>query len=321
MYCQIGSQEQKLGLVTMEEGLSIRAQCRLLGVHRSNFYYDSQGESALNIELMRIMSKHAYVHPGEGVRSMVWMLSRRGYVVNPKRVGRLLRIMRHRTVYPRRNLSTPGAAQYKRPYLLKGLDIRYSNQVWCTDITYVPMEQGFMYLIAIMDVYSRKIMGWDVSNTIGTKECVMVLEGAVARNGTPEILNSDQGSQFTSGLWLKSVEDNGIAVSMDGKGRALDNVWIERFWRTVKYLCTHLNPSSNGEELHQKLTHYITYYNDQKVHHTLRMTPGEKYTASIEGVQRARSNGLKIETTLDTELPGGAPIELDNECEKDRYIT
>ena len=175
------------------------------------------------------MDRHLTDHPTEGVMSIVLFFIARGYPVGPKRIRRLLKIMGRQTIYRRKNLTKAGMKVFIKPYLLKGLEINRPNQVWCTDITYIPMRNGFMYLTAIMDVYSRKIVGWGISNSLAASWCKEVLEEAIFRNGKPEILNSDQGCQYTSAIWTQYLEQQGIQISMDGKGRALDNVWIERF--------------------------------------------------------------------------------------------
>lgn len=226
------------------------------------------------------MDEHALKHPAEGVMSMVYMLRRNGYGVNPKRVRRLLRKMGHQTVYRRRSLSKIGSPEYVRPYLLNRMSFTHANQVWAVDITYIPMKSGFMYCTAIIDIYSRMIVGWGVSNSLETKWCLQVLEDAIQKHGKPEIINSDQGSQFTSSMWTQTVEGMGIKVSMDGKGRAIDNRWIERFWKTLKYKHIYLHPPSNGLELYQNIRDYMNYYNQEKVHHTTKEVPHERYNAS-----------------------------------------
>lgn len=173
--------------------------------------------------------------------------------------------------------------EFIKPYLLNGLDITRANQVWCTDMTYVPMRHGFMYLTAIIDVYSRKIVGWGISNSLSAQWCRNVLEEAILNHGKPEILNSDQGSQYTSALWTQYLESQGIRISMDGKGRALDNIWIERFWKSIKYNYIYLNPADDGLELYGGVQAHIAYYND-KTHHTTRETPNNRYLESIKNV-------------------------------------
>ena len=266
--------------------MSIRKQCSLLTVNRSSLYYHPKDESPENLKIMRIMDEHSLNHPAEGVMSMVYMLRRKGYGLNPKRIRRLLRKMGHITVYPKRSLSKKGDVSYIRPYLLSKLPFTHANQVWSIDITYIPMKRGFMYCTAIIDVYSRKIVGWSISNSLEAKWCVEVFEDAARKHGKSEIINSDQGSQFTSNLWTYTVENMEVKVSMDGKGRAIDNRWIERFWRTLKYKHIYLNPPENGLELYENIRDYIRYYNQEKVHHTFKEVPIERYLQSKENQQQ-----------------------------------
>lgn len=261
--------------------LSIRRQCEILSINRSRLYYKPVPEKPENIEMMHIMDRHLTNHPTEGVESMVFLLIERGFIVGPKRIRRLFRIMGRQTIYRRRNLTKSSDKAFIKPYLLKGLNITRANQVWCTDITYIPMNRGFMYMTAIIDVYSRKIVGWGISNSMSAEWCKEVLEDAIARHGKPEIINSDQGSQYTSALWIQYLEKEGIQISMDGKGRALDNVWIERFWRSLKYDYVYLNPADDGFELFKGVQNHIDYYH-QKVHHTTRQKPAELYELSMK---------------------------------------
>jgi len=222
------------------------------------------------------MDKHLTDHPTEGVMSIVYFLIARNFPVGPKRIRRLLKIMGRQTIYRRKNLTKEGVKEFIKPYLLKRLDITRPNQVWCTDITYIPMRHGFMYLTAFIDVYSRKIMGWGISNSQSSKWCKQVLEDAMARHGKPEIINSDQGTQYTCALWTQYLESVGIQISMDAKGRALDNIWIERFWKSIKYDYIYLNPADDGFELYEGVQNHIDYYND-KIHHTTRQRPNDRY--------------------------------------------
>lgn len=262
-------------------GMSVRKQCEVLQVPRSSLYYKPKGENEINLKLMGIMDRHLTEHPTEGVVSMVYLLTGLGFVVGPKRIRRLFKLMGRETLYRRKNLTKSGLREYIRPYLLRNLKIERPNQVWVTDITYIPMQKGFMYLTAVMDVYSRKILSWGISNSQDAKWCKQVLEEAIREYGRPEIVNSDQGSQYTSALWINYLEGLDIKVSMDGKGRALDNVYIERFWKSVKYDYIYLNPSEDGYDLLKGVKWYIDYYN-QKVHHTTREKPGERYFGATQ---------------------------------------
>ena len=188
--------------------------------------------------------------------------------------------MGRETIFRRKNLTKSGLKQYIKPYLLRNLSVVRSNQVWCTDITYIPMKHGFLYLTAYIDVYSRKIVGWGLSNTMTVDWCLDVLKRAISQHGCPEIINSDQGSQYTSSMWQSFMEQNGIQISMDGKGRALDNIWIERFWKSIKYNHIYLNPADDGRVLKAGIHKYITYYNS-KIHHTIREVPNARYHCSM----------------------------------------
>jgi putative transposase len=227
--------KERIDLIDKQHVLSTRKQCEILSVHRSGLYYNPKGERKDNLEIMRIMDEHYLKHPSEGVLRMQDMLLSQGFVVNHKRVRRLLRLMGLMAIYPKRNLSKLGLLKYIRPYLLKGLKIERSNQVWAIDITYIPMKHGFLYLTAIIDLYSRYIVGWGISNTLEAEASISVMRQAVEEHGKPEIINSDQGSQFTCALWIDLNTSLDIQISMDGKGRAIDNIFIERFWRSLKY--------------------------------------------------------------------------------------
>jgi len=185
------------------------------------------------------------------------------------------------TIYRRKNLTKQGLKQFIKPYLLRNLEITYANQVWCTDITYIPMAKGFMYMIAFIDVYSRKIMGWSISNSMSKQWCIAALKEAIAVNGKPAIINSDQGSQFTSSMWTHYLESESILVSMDGKGRATDNTWIERFWKNLKENYIYLNPCDNGFELFDGVQNHIAYYH-QKRHQTTGQSPDKRYEESMK---------------------------------------
>lgn len=222
------------------------------------------------------MDKHLTDHPTEGVMSVVYFLIARNFPVGPKRIRRLLKIMGRQTIYRRKNLTKQGMKEFIKPYLLKRLGITHPNQVWCTDITYIPMRHGFMYLTAFIDVYSRKIVGWGISNSMSSKWCKQVLEDAIDRHGKPEIINSDQGVQYTCALWTQYLESLGIQISMDAKGRALDNIWIERFWKSIKYDYIYLNPADDGLELYEGVQAHMAYYNN-KIHHSTRQRPNDRY--------------------------------------------
>jgi putative transposase len=273
--------EERRALVSEKEDISVRKQCELLAVNRSSVYYKPVGESPENLELMRLMDAYFLEHPTYGVLQMQDYLFLLGFVVNVKKVRRLLRLMGIEALYPKRNLSKLGKAQYKRPYLLKGLQITRPNQVWAIDITYVPMDKGFMYLVAIIDVYSRFVVGWGVHNTLDAQNSLDVLKEAIAKHGKPEIVNSDQGSQYTSKFWTEYLDNQDIKISMDGKGRATDNIFIERFWRTVKQDYVYKNPAPDGLELFRGLQKFTHHYNFEKTHQGIgRKTPSSLYVQS-----------------------------------------
>lgn len=262
-------------------GLSIAEQCSLLGVARSSIYYRPRGESVENLSLMLEMDKLYTAHPYFGVERMQAHLPEPYTGVNIKRVRRLLRLMGIMAVYPPLNgqrTSVPNPEHEVYPYLLRGLRIEYPNQVWSTDITYVPMKDGFMYLCAVMDWFSRFVLSWTLSNTMGVEFCKEALVTALGRWGKPEIFNTDQGSQFTSRKFTQVLKDRQVAISMDGRGRALDNVFIERLWRSVKYEDIYLRSYANGLELYDGLEKYFYFYNDHRKHQSLdNKTPSEAF--------------------------------------------
>lgn len=261
--------------------ISLRRQCDILCIPRSSLYYQPVAEKPENVKMMHIMDQHLLKHPTEGVLSMVELLKGMGYPVGPKRIRRLFKVMGHQTIYRKKNLTKNALKEFIKPYLLRGMKITHANQVWCTDITYIPMARGFMYLTAFIDVYSRRIVGWGISNTMSKQWCLGVLKDAIEAHGAPEIINSDQGSQYTSFAWTNFLETSGIKISMDGKGRATDNVWIERFWKTIKHRYLYLNPFDNGMDLVEGVKYYIEYYN-QKKHQSLSTSPDLKYHESLE---------------------------------------
>jgi putative transposase len=248
--------------------LSITNQCRLLGIHRSGIYYKAKSESSLNLELMKLMDQHYNYHPFKGAKRMhTWLTMDKGYTINHKRIERLYYdVMGLRAIMPGRHTTKRNKAHKVYPYLLRNLKIDRPNQVWATDITYIPMEKGFMYLTAIIDLHSRFVLNWSVSNTMDAEWCAQTLQEAIDRHGTPEIINTDQGSQYTSEVFTKIVLSNDIKLSMDGKGRAIDNVFIERLWRSVKYESIYLNPPNTGIDLYHQLNNYFSFYNKQRRH-------------------------------------------------------
>ncbi len=270
--------KEVMSYITENKHISIRHQCELVDIHRSNVYYQTVGESVENLEFMRLMDEHYLDHPTYGVLQMQDFLLLLGFLVNVKRVRRLLRKMGLMAIYPKRNLSKLGSAKYIRPYLLRGLKAVRPNQIWAVDITYIPMTGGFMYLTAIIDLYSRYVVGWDIFNTLEADNTLDVFKQAVASHGKPEIINSDQGSQFTCALWTEYVEKAEVKISMDGKGRAIDNIFIERLWRTVKQDYVYLHPVNNGTLLFVGLKGFFQKYNNKKPHQGIgRISPVQLY--------------------------------------------
>lgn len=268
-------------LVSDNDIISVRKQCELLGLNRSGIYYEPKNETPENLTIMALIDKEHLEHPTHGVLQLQDYLFSLGYLINHKRVRRLMRLMRINAQYPKRNLSKLGKAEFIFPYLLRKLQIERANQVWSIDITYIAMQKGFMYLTAIIDVYSRYIVGWGLHNTLQAENVKEVLEAAILKHGVPEIMNSDQGSQFTCPLWIEALNEHHIRISMDGKRRAIDNIYIERFWRTIKQDYVYLNPCDNGLELYRGIKWFIVYYNTIKTHQGIeRQTPESKYLKS-----------------------------------------
>ena len=252
---------ERLKLVEKGHELSIRRQSELLLINRSSLYFKPKGESEENLILMSKMDLLFTEDPTLGVIGMRHELLDHGLKYGPRRIRRLLRKMGIEAIYPKRNLSRRGLVKYVRPYLLRGLRIERANQVWAIDITYIPMKNGFMYLTAIIDIYSRYIVGWQVSNSMEKETQTEVLKAAIDRFGKPEIINSDQGSQYTCEHWISFLGENQIKVSMDGKGRATDNAFIERWFRTLKQKHIYLYPAKNGLELHHGVDRFVQKYN------------------------------------------------------------
>lgn len=255
--------------------LSILQQCTLVGLARSTYYYEPTSESAETLALMRLLDGLYLQRPFYGVPRMTDWLQTLGHRVNHKRVARLMRLLGLQAVVPGPHTSRPRPAHRIYPYLLRHLQVVRPNHVWCGDITYVPMRRGFLYLVAIMDWFSRYVVAWELGNTLDTSFCVTALDRALA-SGCPEICNTDQGAQFTSEAFLACVEAAGVRVSMDGRGRALDNVFVERLWRSVKYEEIYLREYADGAEAWQGLDRYFTFYNTERRHQSLgRRTPAE----------------------------------------------
>jgi putative transposase len=258
--------------------LSIARQCELVSISRSGLYRRPAGETPLNLELMRLIDAQFLETPWYGARQMARHLRREGYMVGRKRVRRLMAKMGLAPIYQRPRTSTPHPEHRVFPYLLRDLAVERPNQVWCADITYLPMRRGFLYLVAVMDWATRKVLSWRVSNTMDVEFCLEALEEALARCGRPEIFNTDQGGQFTSPRFTAALQRAGVRISMDGRGRWLDNVFIERLWRSLKYECVYLHAFETGSELRAGLARWVGYYNAGRPHSALAgRTPDEAY--------------------------------------------
>ena len=255
--------------------ISIRRQCEIVGLNRSTFYYQPASESPLNLLLMRLIDLQYTKTPFYGYPKMTAHLRRLGHPVNPKRVRRLMRKMDIQAIYPKPRTTIPNKEHKVYPYLLRGLTVAAPNQVWCADITYVPMIHGFMYLVAIMDWFSRYVIVWRLSNTLDGSFCLLAQQQALTL-GKPNIFNTDQGAQFTAQPFTSGLEAAGVRVSMDGRGRALDNIFVERLWRSVKYEDLYLKEYTTVPELEAGLSSYFIFYNTERPHQSLKYhTPAE----------------------------------------------
>lgn len=259
--------------------LSLRKQCQLLEINRSNLYYQSTGETAENLYLMRLLDEQYTKTPFYGVLKMTEFLRSLGYLVNPKRVRRLLRTMGLEAIYQKPNLSQPHPEHMIYPYLLRGVAIERCNQVWSCDITYIRLQHGFVYLLAIIDWYSRYVLDWSLSTTLEADFCIETVARLLER-GRCEIFNTDQGSQFTTPRFTEPLLAKAVKVSMDGRGRALDNIFVERLWRTVKYEYVYLHELTSVNEARCGLTQFFKFYNYERFHQALNYkTPAQVYGA------------------------------------------
>ncbi len=265
-------------MVDRKEPLPVARQCGLLELPRSTFYHVPKPVSDEELELMRLIDRCHLKYPFYGSRRIRDWLEDQGHRVNRKRIQRLMRTMGLAALYPKRNLSRANQAHKIYPYLLRNLSIERPNQVWATDVTYIPMARGFVYLVAIMDWYSRRVLSWRVSNTMDVSFCIDALEEAIERHGAPEIFNTDQGSQFTSEAFTGVLKAHDIRISMDGKRRWVDNVFVERLWRSVKYEEVYLKAYDSIGEARASLGDYFTFYNAERRHQSLeRRTPDSVY--------------------------------------------
>jgi putative transposase len=269
-------------MLKKDGALSVRRQCSLLSLARSSAYFEPAPVPEEDLALMRLLDEEYLRHPFLGSRKMqVWLLGQ-GHVVNRKRVQRLMRLMGIEGLNPRGSTSRPHPAHKKYPYLLRTLDVSRSNQVWATDVTYIPMAHGFAYLVAIVDWFSRRVLAWRLSNTLDTAFCIEALEDALRQFGTPTIFNTDQGTQFTSDEFVDVLKAKEIRISMDGKGRWRDNVFVERLWRSVKYEEVYLHAYADLPEARRSIGSYLAYFNDERPHQALGYaTPSQIYFGSL----------------------------------------
>lgn len=275
-------------MVSKDHKISVRRQCKLLTLVRSSLYYELKGESTENLRFMEIIDRQFLETPWYGSRQMARYMKRNDHTCGRHRVRRLMRLMRLVPIYQEPNTSKKHPQHKIWPYLLRNVVIDRPNQVWCADISYIPMRRGFLYLVAIMDWYSRKVLAWRLSNSMDADFCVEALKEALDKHGKPEIFNTDQGSQFTSSAWIAELTDAKIKISMDGKGAWRDNRMIERLWRSLKYECVYLNAFETGSEMRAGISKWLTYYNFERPHSTHGiLTPGEAYASKIEQLKIA----------------------------------
>ena len=277
------SRAERLALVEREDpALPISQQCRLLAISRSAVYRRPAEVGEADLAIMALMDRQYLARPYYGARRMAAWLATQGYVVNRKRVRRLMRLMGLVAIYQRPNTSKAAVAHKVYPYLLGGIAIERVNQVWCSDVTYIPMAKGFLYLVVVMDWVSRTVLAWRLSNTLGADFCVEALEEALARYGRPEIFNTDQGSQFTCDEFTTTLKRHEIAISMDGKGRCMDNIFVERLWRSLKYEEVYLNAYASVAEARTGIGAWLGFYNEERQHQSLGYrTPRQIYEESL----------------------------------------
>ena len=284
--------ERKAMVVRDVPDLSLSRQCRILSIGRSSLYYAPKGESVENLTLMRRIDELFLKYPFYGSRQMARQLRREGMAVGRHRVRRLMRLMGLEAIYRAPKTSVPHPEHRVYPYRLKGLTIDRPDRVWCADITYIPVQRGFLYLVAIMDWASRHVLAWRLSNTLDARFCVEALEEALARYGRPEIFNTDQGSQFTSFEFTGTLRDAGVMISMDGRGRCMDNIFIERLWRSLKYEAVYLHELTDGFRAQRVIGDWIALYNTERPHSALAgRPPAEAYAAGrpVDMMDKARA--------------------------------
>ena len=284
--------ERKAMIRRDHPGLSLSQQCQVLAISRSSFYYTPKGESAENLMLMRRIDELFLKYPFYGSRQMVRRLRREGIRAGRHRVRRLMRLMGLQAIYQAPRTSAPHPAHRIYPYLLRNLDVNRPNQVWCADITYIPVQRGFLYLVAIMDWATRHVLAWRLSNTMDASFCVEALNEALSRYGNPEIFNTDQGSQFTSFDFTGVLKAAEVTISMDGRGRCMDNIFIERLWRSLKYEAVYLHELTDGFRAERVIAEWIDFYNTERPHSALDgQTPAEAYGTGrpVDMMDKARA--------------------------------
>ena len=276
-----------------DASISIKLQCSLLGISRSGLYYQPSGISAEDLTIMKLIDRQYLSTPFYGTRRMAVWLRKEGCIVNRQRIRRLMRVMGLSAIYRRPRTSKPAAGHRVHPYLLRGLEITRPNQVWAADVTYIPMARGFLYLVVIMDWYSRYVLSWRLSNTLDADFCLEALREALQK-GRPDIFNTDQGAHFTSEEITGLLESHGVKISMDGKGSYSDNLFIERLWRTVKYEEVYLKAYRDGKEARAGIGEYFRFYNTQRPHQALGYrTPADVYSNPVESVSRGMVESLE----------------------------
>jgi len=269
-------------MVDKKSKAPVTRQCKLLDISRSGFYYQPKPVSEEELEQMRLLDEGHMKHPYYGSRRLKGWLADHGHHLSRKKVVRLMRLMGIVPIYPKKNTSKPNRAHKVYPYLLRDMTIDRPNQVWCTDITYIPMAKGFLYLVAIMDWHSRKVLSWRLSNTMDIHFCLEALDEAIAHFGTPEVFNSDQGAQFTSDTFTSTLKKHGIRISMDGKGRCMDNIFIERLWRSLKYEEVYLKAYDSVKEARSGIREWMRFYNMARRHQGLEnQTPDSVYFGGL----------------------------------------
>ena len=299
---------RRLEMIRHHPDLSLACQCALLGISRSSLYYQPTHAKVKDLELMTLMDRQYLKTPFYGSRRMSVWLRREGYLVNRKRVRRLMRVMGIEAIYRRPNTSRPSPENKVYPYLLRGLEVSGVNQVWMADITYIPMARGFLYLVAIMDWYSRYVLAWRLSNTLDADSCVDALEEAL-RQGKPQIFNTDQGSQFTSEVFTSMLLEHGIRISMDGKGRYIDNIFVERLWRSVKYEEVYLKAYQNVPEAMAGIGAYLRFYNHERPHQALGYQTPQEIFEEGQGWRCLHEQGLALPSNLETTSPVMVPTK------------